>query len=125
MNTFFDDVKDFFSKFGLDIPEKPRQLSKDEARFRGALMYEELTEYGEGYFNKRLEAQLDALVDLTYVVMGTAVAHGFDFNEAWGRVHRANMMKIRAEHESQSKRGSKLDVVKPKGWVAPDLSDLV
>jgi len=36
------------------------------------------------------------------------------------------MKKVRAATDgSDSKRGSSLDVVKPEGWIAPDLSDLV
>jgi len=50
---------------------------------------------------------------------------GLDFVEAWDRVHRANMSKVRAEKAGDSKRGSKFDVVKPSGWTAPDLTDLV
>jgi len=68
--------------------------------------------------------QLDALVDLAYVVLGTAFMHGFDFNEAWRRVHAANMQKVRATSPDVSKRNSSLDVVKPEGWTPPDLSDL-
>jgi predicted HAD superfamily Cof-like phosphohydrolase len=69
--------------------------------------------------------QLDALVDLAYVVLGTAYLHGFRFNEAWRRVHAANMAKVRAERAEQSARGSTFDVVKPPGWKPADLSDLV
>jgi hypothetical protein len=35
------------------------------------------------------------------------------------------MKKVRALRAVDSQRGSTYDVVKPSGWVAPDLSDLV
>jgi len=87
-------------------------------------MKEELDEYRESVFVGDLEGQLDALVDLVYVALGTAYLQGFDFNEAFRRVHEANMKKVRARQKSDSKRASSYDVVKPVGWTPPDLSDL-
>lgn len=69
--------------------------------------------------------QFDALIDLAYVVLGTAHLQGFDFEEGWRRVHAANMSKVRARRKSDSKRKSKFDVVKPEGWQAPVLTDLI
>lgn len=65
------------------------------------------------------------LVDLSYGCMKTAGQLNWDFIEAWRRVHHANMQKVRVERIEDSKRGSVFDIVKPSGWVAPDLSDLV
>jgi predicted HAD superfamily Cof-like phosphohydrolase len=50
---------------------------------------------------------------------------GFDFNKAWKIVHDSNMQKVRANSETDSKRKSSLDVVKPAGWVKPDLSECI
>jgi predicted HAD superfamily Cof-like phosphohydrolase len=120
--SFYSDIKDFHEKFGLAYTDGPRQLPDDLASFRLKFMTEELTEYCE----YPLEDKLDALVDLVYVALGTAYLHGFDFDEAWKRVHEANMKKVKAKADgSDSKRGSAHDVVKPMGWTAPDLSDLV
>ena len=47
-----------------------------------------------------------------------------NFQEAWDRVHAANMAKERGNPKT-SKYGSGFDIVKPEGWTAPDLSDLV
>jgi predicted HAD superfamily Cof-like phosphohydrolase len=44
--------------------------------------------------------------------------------EGWNRVHAANMQKVKGTQEI-SKRNSPYDVVKPKDWTPPDLSDLV
>lgn len=119
------DIKDFHTKFRLTYDGPPRQLPYELVTFRAIFMHEELQEYGLAVDDENLEKQLDALVDLVYVALGTAYLHGFDFNEAWRRVHTANMKKVRAESAVDSKRNSPFDVVKPEGWVAPDLSDLV
>jgi predicted HAD superfamily Cof-like phosphohydrolase len=53
-----------------------------------------------------------------------ALDNGFDFDEGWRRVHAANMSKVRAT-DATGKRKSQWDVVKPEGWVAPTMEDLV
>ena len=116
MNKFLQDIKDFHEKFQLTYIGPPRELPDELAKFRKAFMEEELDEYIDSRY---LPGKLDALVDLMYVVLGTAYLHGFPFEEAWRRVHEANMKKVRA----QSSR-SKFDVIKPEGWTPPALSDL-
>lgn len=133
------DVEEFHKKFGLEYVGKPRGLPPEFAQFRQKFIQEELDEYITNHINlefelglkepqkidKYLEEQLDALVDLVYVALGASHLHGFDFKEAWRRVHAANMAKVRAEKASDSKRGSTFDVVKPAGWTAPSHADLV
>jgi len=66
-----------------------------------------------------------SLRDMHRTIIDHSFLCGLDFVEAWERVHRANMSKVRAEKTGDSKRGSTFDVVKPSGWTAPDLTDLV
>ena len=120
-----EDIKAFHEKYGLAYDGPPRQLVGDYHDFRQGFMQEELDEYQAAHEAGDLAGQLDALVDLVYVALGTAYLQGFPFGEAWKRVQAANMAKIRVERASDSKRGSTYDVVKPPGWEAPDHSDLV
>lgn len=119
------DVRTFNERFGLPRPAKSTDLDDKLSDFRYNFMVEELEEYNLANCADDRESQLDALVDLVYVAIGTAVMAGWDFEEAWRRVHAANMKKVPAKSADESKRGHALDVVKPVGWVAPDLSDLV
>lgn len=120
---FVDDIQAFHEKFDLTYYGPPRALPVDLQRFRNTFLWEEVTEYVN---SDELEDNLDALVDLVYVALGTSYLHGFDFTEAWRRVHEANMKKVRATKDTDSKRGSAAhDVVKPPGWTPPDLTDLV
>lgn len=142
MKTFFDDVAAFHEKFGLSIDNPhlgPRLVMGELAALRSARTYEEQREYevatGKAYValqdndiemvTQLLAEQVDALVDLVYIVLGTAYLHGFDFNEAWRRVHEKNMQKVRAQTAEQSKHGSTLDIIKPAGWEPPNHLDLV
>ena len=119
------DILEFHRKFELNYTGFPRPLPVDISKFRKGFMKEELDEYIEASKKLDMEGMLDGLVDLIYVAAGTAHLHGFDLKEAWRRVHEANMKKVRATKEEQSKRNSTQDVIKPDGWVAPDLLDLV
>jgi predicted HAD superfamily Cof-like phosphohydrolase len=67
----------------------------------------------------------DALVDIVYVAMGTAYMMGLPWQQLWDEVQRSNMDKVRASDASQSKRKNSLDVVKPQGWVGPDLKRII
>jgi predicted HAD superfamily Cof-like phosphohydrolase len=156
-------VAEFHEKFDLLYQGPPRHLHDDMASFRGGFMIEELAEYFEaaGYpgvagdlrqVHERLKRntnwyprigevslvkQLDALVDLDYVLKGTAYLQGWGgwndnatprpkYDVAFKRVHDANMEKVRVAADLQgSSRKSKYDVVKPKDWLPPYLDDLV
>ena len=154
MPTEFDDVRQFHRKFELAYEGPPRALlgeplpaiareALSEAHavihatreqlgaaaglhlFRAEFLLEELLEYFDAGDAGDRAGELDALVDLVYVACGTAYLHGFDFNEAWNRVHAVNLLKVRAEVPGNSKRGSSFDVVKPFGWEPACLDDLV
>lgn len=143
MVSFLKDVEEFHRKFGLEYNGKPRALDLQLGAFRHDFKHEELSEWQRSQFallrvlaadsrnnvdvSHHLEQQLDALVDLAYVLFGTVHLQGFGpiFEEAWRRVHEANMAKVRAERAEDSKRGSTFDVVKPEGWLPPEHSDLV
>ena len=130
---YLRDTREFFKKFGLDASTTPAKPGIDLAIFRVRCLHEEVDELANAlpthYFSDRWDpaAALDALVDLLYFTFGTAHVLGLDgvLGEAWRRVHKANLTKVRARASADSKRGSTYDVVKPQGWVAPSLTDLV
>lgn len=141
------DVNAFHAKFGQEYTGKPRMLPHDLHDFRVKFHEEETREYRDEQINlveavrrqdrrdivNSLELQLDALVDAAWVILGTAdLQFGRRaFIEAWRRVVKANMAKVRKDMTSHgdgsvdSGRAPKYDIVKPAGWVAPDHRDLV
>lgn len=147
----FHDVGDFHEKFGLDNTTHhdigPRQVPDDVLEFRIKFMLEELQEFceavgfkigadptGQLQLTKFRQSNpgvhhalaFDALLDLAYVVFGTAHFMGYPWQMGWKLVQRANMAKIRAKADaSDSKRGHALDVVKPAGWTPPNITDLL
>lgn len=144
-NLLFDplgDIEAFHSKFDLTYTGKPRVMPEELTEFRFNFLQEEKDEWetadydakqalaiphDEAEFVHQLELQLDASVDLAYVLFGNVYLQGMlpAFAEAWRRVHAANMNKVRAEKAGDSARGSVYDVVKPAGWEPPKHTDLI
>jgi predicted HAD superfamily Cof-like phosphohydrolase len=116
------DADAFLDKFNMRVGA---DITAQQLETRVQHLREELTELETAIRNNDAAEQLDALVDLTYIAIGTARMQNWDFAEAWRRVHSANMQKIRAERAADSKRGTTFDVVKPADWQAADISDLV
>lgn len=120
-------VHAFQAKFGQAYDGPIRELPASVASLRKKLHLEENTELVLAIDEGDKAEILDALVDQAYVLFGTVNAMGMRhvFDEAFMRVHHANMQKVLAPSASSSKRGSPHDIIKPEGWVKPDLSDLV
>lgn len=133
----FADVDAFHEKFQLLRFQKPGHLTKGKLKERVEFMQEELIEFVEAcglslfvnehayehvvevtewdHTNQDLAKQADALVDLVYVALGTAVMLGLPWDWLWNDVQRANMAKVRG----MTKRGHAVDVTKPPGWQGP------
>lgn len=131
----FEDVRAFHEKFGLLVGDAPRHLTRRKLAERANFMLEELNEFvkasgllaGQDPYNEAtyfpgvdnedqdLAAQADALADLVYVALGTAIQLGLPWTKIWDDVHAANMRKERGV----TARGHAVDVRKPPGWVGP------
>jgi predicted HAD superfamily Cof-like phosphohydrolase len=115
------DVRDLMTKFGIMWFDSPGHLTTRKALERHAFLQEELDEFKRAVDSQDLEEQVDALVDLVYVAKGTALMLGVDWDRHWEEVHRANLSKERGV----TKRGAKVDLVKPPGWRPPDHYELL
>lgn len=110
------DVEAFHKKFGLLCPDVPRRLTERKINERVEFMQEELDEFLEAALNGNIDGVADALVDLVYVALGTAVMMGLPWDRLWNEVHQKNMAKVRGI----TKRGHPVDVTKPPGWTPPN-----
>lgn len=119
------DVEAFHRHFGIHYDGPPRFLDDELQAFRITTLHEELQEYEDAVEAKDPAAMFDALIDLIYFALGTIYLHGFPLLKGWLRVHIANMLKIISPNAESSNRGYAKDIVKPLGWVPPDLTDCV
>ena len=154
--TNFEDVGEFHDKFGLHSAtstpdgEGPQEVTPELRSFRANFLLEEISEYIEAIGGKVVISDIvvagartitvtvpdgasvdhakafDALMDLTYIAMGTAHLEGYPWQKGWDLVQKANMSKVRAQPDgSDSLRGSSFDVVKPEGWRPPNVEALL
>lgn len=109
------DVHRFHSKFSLIRNKRPSHLTRRKLVERIDCLSEELLEFREAVEHQSLPDQADALVDLVYFAKGTAVMLGLPWSRLWDDVQDANMRKV----PGRTKRGHRVDVTKPQGWVGP------
>ena len=119
------DIDSFHKKFKFEKNDNVVIPDDNElVNFRTSFLMEELAEYTNAITKKDSAAALDALVDIVYIALGTAWLFNLPFEKAWNEVQKANMSKIRTKSKSK-KRGTSFDVVKPKGWIAPDIEQII
>lgn len=88
------------------------------------LINEEHQELLEATLSDDRVEQLDALIDILVVTIGAIHSMGADAEGAWKEVMKTNFAKIDHETGKVRKREDG-KVLKPVGWVAPDLKPFV
>ena len=88
------------------------------------LMEEEWKELQEALANNDRVEQLDALLDFIVVTTGALHSGGFDGAAGWKEVMSTNFAKVDKDTGKVRKREDG-KVLKPVGWVAPDLTPFV
>jgi predicted HAD superfamily Cof-like phosphohydrolase len=93
MRVSQEKVGAFHDKHAYANAEKPTLITGPEADVRYKVMREELEEYMRAQDRGDLVEVADAIADLLYTVLGTAVVHGIDMQPIFDEVHRSNMTK--------------------------------
>ena len=116
--SYFQDVKAFHRMF-RSPPMQIRRLDANAWARRVRLVNEEWSECTTAYALEDESKFADSLVDLTWVVLGTAVEAGLPFDELWREVRRANMDKRAGTLDANGK------LLKPLGWKPPDIDAIL
>ena len=127
-NKCLELVKDFHKANGLPvgtvaISDDFSNISDKDAKriqLRSDLVAEEFQELIGA---ESCEEIMKEACDLVYVILGTFVEFGWDFDEAFKRVHESNMSKLDAEGKPIYREDGK--VLKGPNYHKPDLSDLI
>jgi predicted HAD superfamily Cof-like phosphohydrolase len=96
-----EQVREWMLKADQDCPVKPKLPEESVAKLRYHLIQEELDEFDEADNKEEIVEVADALADLMYVVLGTAVAYGIDLEPLFQEVHRSNMSKFIDGHRRE------------------------
>lgn len=95
-------VREFMLAAGQAVCNIPTIPSEYDSDLRVALIREELIELDLALTNADLVEVADAIGDLLYVVLGTAVACGIDITPIFHEIHRSNMSKFIDGYKSPS-----------------------
>jgi len=89
-------VEDFHRAFGLGVQDEFANVPKDIAQLRFNLLDEENKEYLEACLENDTTEIADAIGDMLYIILGTALAHGFQdkIEEVFAEIQRSNMSKL-------------------------------
>lgn len=125
-------VREFHEAFGQPVLDKPQSPGVRRAELRMRLIDEEAQElhaalFGNGGLPSSFEPNIpevaDALGDLLYVVMGTALEFGIDMGPVLAEIHRSNMAKLGPDGKPILDANGK--VAKPQGWTPPDIAGVL
>jgi len=83
------------------------------AMMRLSLIMEEVGELAQALQAGNELAAVDAITDLLYVTLGTAIAYGWDLNIAFDEVHASNMSKARRGEDDPRLRNKGETFVEP------------
>jgi len=124
MKKMLKDIRAFYKAVGAesqfttiptaDIPSHLKDVRQN-------LIFEEVGELFRAMNNKDLEGIFDAILDIQYVVLGTALTYGLEhrMEAGWKEVQRSNMAKVGPDGKVHMRPDGK--ILKPESWTPPDL----
>lgn len=108
-------------KFMRACDQSVEGFNQEQFKLYIKLIEEEFAELKEAINNNDMLETLDALEDILVVTIGAIHSAGMDGEGGWKEVMNTNFAKIDKETGKVRKREDG-KVLKPIGWVAPDLA---
>jgi predicted HAD superfamily Cof-like phosphohydrolase len=99
------------------------EFDKDQFNLYVSLIEEEANELADAIRAHDQVETLDALIDILVVTIGAIHSMGSDAEGAWKEVMSTNFAKISEDGKVRKREDGK--VLKPVGWVPPDLKPFV
>ena len=97
-----------------------QEKSENNIALYDNLINEEYNEFCQSVYDRDEVEQLDACMDMIWVILGFCYMKGFDVEGAWEEVARSNLDKINPHTGKVIKREDG-KVLKPEGWTPPQL----
>ena len=101
-----------------------QEPSPENAELYAKLIKEEFEEFAVARRENDEVEQLDACMDMIWVILGYCHMKGYKVDAAWAEVARSNLAKINQRTGKVIKREDG-KVMKPEGWTPPDLTGYV
>jgi predicted HAD superfamily Cof-like phosphohydrolase len=99
------------------------EFNEEQFNLYVSLIEEEANELADAIKAHDQVETLDALIDILVVTIGAIHSMGSDAEGAWKEVMSTNFAKIGEDGKVRKREDGK--VLKPMGWVAPDLKPFV
>lgn len=115
--TPYDMVREFHAKF--DVTDSPTPDISRHKNLRIRLIDEERNELCQALGENDVVAVADALADLMYVVIGSALQWGIPLERVFAEVHRSNMTKDGGGKRADGK------VIKGPNYEPPDIAGVL
>jgi len=116
-------LREFEEANGHDVPEHPRIPTFSVSSLRMKLLHEEFSEYREAENKRSIIDIADALADIVYIAIGTAVLYGIPFDKVFEEVHRSNMSKMGADGRPVRRADGK--IMKGENFTPPDIEGII
>ncbi len=130
MQTVEEALREFHETYGLEINDSPIGFTFEETEdkeelfeLRMALIREEYSEFMAAHEGEDLVELADAICDLVYVLVGTAVSYGIPFDRCFAEVQRSNMSKLGEDGEPIVREDGK--ILKGPNFSKPDLHSII
>jgi len=124
-------LREFHETYGLVVGEEVIDFSfeaetDDTAalfKLRSELNHEEWRELQGAWEGEDLVEYTDACCDLVYVLVGSLVSFGIDFDACFAEVHRSNMSKLDENGKPIVREDGK--ILKGPNFTPPDLRSII
>lgn len=98
--------------------------SEDNQWLYANLIQEEFDEFVNALHAKDEVEQLDACMDMIWVILGYCHMKGYNIRGAWDEVVKTNMAKVDPA-TGKVRRREDGKILKPEGWQPPDMSRFI
>lgn len=115
--TIEEMVREFHEVAGSRIGLHPGFPDDAEISLRESLLKEEVKEYLTA---DNIISLADAIGDIVYVVVGTAISFGIPFDKVFEEIHRSNMTKAR-----EGLKDEKGKLIKGSSYEPPDIRKII
>ena len=122
MLKLLNDVRAFHEACDVPVATSVAFPSRERIELRQRLLREEYFEWLSAITNRDMVEVADALADMIYIIVGTALEFGIPLDRVWDEVQRSNMAKVDPETGRVEKRADG-KVVKPVNWTPPRIRE--
>jgi predicted HAD superfamily Cof-like phosphohydrolase len=124
LSPAIEQVKTFHIAADVPVHSVPAFPNEARCKLRRHLLMEEFDEFTRALEARNMTECADALADIIYVAIGTALELGIPLAECWDEVQASNMAKIDPVTGKVVRREDG-KILKPKGWQAPDIEGII